>query len=71
MVASGLYCSASEVVRDALRFMEGRDRSDLVRGIRSYPVGTYLIFDRKARAGVEVTRVLSGFRDVPPLFRPG
>ncbi len=49
----------------------GRDRSDLVRGIRSYPVGTYLIFYRKARAGVEVARVLSGFRDLPPLFRPG
>ena len=49
----------------------GRDRSDLVRGIRSFPVGTYLVFYRKARRGIEVARVLSGFRDLPPLFRPG
>lgn len=49
----------------------GRDRSDLARGIRSFPVGTYLIFYRKARRGIEVARVLSGFRDLPPLFRTG
>ena len=49
----------------------GRDRSDLARGVRSFPVGTYLIFYRKARRGIEVARVLSGFRDLPPLFRPG
>ncbi len=47
----------------------GRDRSDLVRGIRSFPVGTYLVFYRKSRRGIEVARVLSGFRDLPPLFR--
>ncbi len=47
----------------------GRHRSDLVRGVRSFPVGTYLIFYRKARVGIDVARVLSGFRDLPPLFR--
>ena len=47
----------------------GRDRSDLVRGVRSFPVGTYLIFNRKARVGVDVAKVLSGFWDLPPLFR--
>ncbi len=48
----------------------GRDRSDLARGVRSFPVGTYLIFYRKARRGIEIARILSGFRDLPPLFRP-
>jgi toxin ParE1/3/4 len=48
----------------------GRERSDLARGVRSFPVGTYLIFYRRARRGIEVARVLSGFRDLPPLFRP-
>ena len=48
----------------------GRDRSDLARGVRSFPVGTYLIFYRRARRGIEVARGLSGFRDLPPLFRP-
>jgi len=47
----------------------GRDRADLARGVRSFPVGTYLIFYRKVRRGIEVARVLSGFRDLPPLFR--
>lgn len=46
----------------------GRDRSDLLRGIRSYPVGTYLIFYRKSRSSIEVARVLSGFRNLPPLL---
>ncbi len=49
----------------------GRDRSDLVRAVRSFPVGTYLIFYRKTRVGIDVARVLSGFRDLPPLFRRG
>ncbi|MBU9174045.1 type II toxin-antitoxin system ParD family antitoxin [Burkholderia gladioli] len=35
-VATGLYNNASEVVREALRLMEARDRQDLMRqGTRS------------------------------------
>ena len=46
----------------------GRDRADLVRGLRSFPVGSFLIFYRRARDGIEIARVLSGFRDLPALF---
>jgi toxin ParE1/3/4 len=46
----------------------GRAREDLAPGLRSLPVGDYLVFYRKARSGIEVARVLSGYRDLEDLF---
>ncbi len=46
----------------------GRPRAELARGLRSFPLGSYLIFYREAEDGIEVVRVLSGYRDLPPLF---
>jgi toxin ParE1/3/4 len=42
----------------------GRDRSDLVPGVRSFPVGNYLIFYRETGQGLEVIRVLHGARNL-------
>lgn len=46
----------------------GRTRNELAASLRSFPVGNYLIFYRPLTDGVEVVRILSGFRDLPPLF---
>ncbi len=37
--------------------------------IRSFSVGTYVIFYRPATMGIEVARVVSGYRDWSGLFR--
>src|SRR4051794_8888702 len=46
----------------------GRSREELAQGLRSYPVGKYLIFYRPIDAGIEVVRVLHGARDLPSHF---
>jgi toxin ParE1/3/4 len=46
----------------------GRKRDDLFSGLRSFPVGDYVIFYSPLKDGVEVVRVLHGARDLPPLF---
>src|SRR5436309_6116263 len=46
----------------------GRPREDLQPGIRSFPVGAYLIFYQPAADGIQVVRVLHGARDIPALF---
>jgi toxin ParE1/3/4 len=46
----------------------GRQRAELSTGLRSFPVGSYVVFYRPMDNGVEVVRVLHGARDLPPLF---
>ncbi len=46
----------------------GRPRDELAPGLRSLPVGNYLLFYRVIREGIEVVRVLHGARNLPPLF---
>ena len=46
----------------------GRTRSDLAPDLRSFPVGSYLIFYRPIQSGVEIVRVLHGSRDIEALF---
>lgn len=46
----------------------GRSREELARGLRSLPLGNYVIFYRKLSDGVAVVRVLHGARDLPPIF---
>jgi len=46
----------------------GCQREELAARLRSFPVGNYVIFYRPMENGVEITRVLHGARDYPPLF---
>ena len=46
----------------------GRARDELAESLRSFPVGNYVIFYRAMQDGIEVVRVLSGFRDIPDVF---
>lgn len=46
----------------------GRKRKELFPGIRSFPIGNYVIFYRTAERGIEVVRVLSSYRDIDMSF---
>jgi toxin ParE1/3/4 len=46
----------------------GRRRDELGPGLRSFPVGPYVIFYRRAKRGIEIARVLRGARDIAELF---
>lgn len=48
----------------------GRARDELAEGLRSFPVGRYVIFYRPIPKGVEIVRVLHGSRDINTLFPP-
>jgi toxin ParE1/3/4 len=47
-------------------------RPELARGLRSFPVGNYLILYRPASHGIDVARVLHGKRNIKRALRaPG
>ena len=46
----------------------GRNRDDLLSDLRSFPVEDYLIFYRQIPNGVEIVRIVSGYRDLEALF---
>lgn len=46
----------------------GPERESLVPSLRSFAVGDYLIFYRPTDSGIEVIRVLSGYRDLDTLL---
>jgi toxin ParE1/3/4 len=46
----------------------GRSRSELGEGVRSFPIGNYLIFYVPAPHGIDVARVIYGGRDLPDVF---
>ena len=46
----------------------GQQRDELEPGLRSVPVENYLIFYRPIPNGVEILRVVSGYRDLEEVF---
>ncbi len=46
----------------------GRERHDLVPGLRSLPMAPYVIFYQPVQDGVAIVRVLHGARDVGAQF---
>jgi toxin ParE1/3/4 len=46
----------------------GRARDELETGLRSFPVGRYIIFYLSLPEGVEIVRVLHGARDLDAIF---
>ena len=46
----------------------GRRRDELAPGLRSLPVGSYVVFYRGRGDGIEVIRVLHGARDINTVF---
>jgi len=59
-------------VRSSLRAtqpLSGRLRPELGADIRSFVVGSYVIFYRPLADGVEIIRVLHGARDIEAIFQ--
>lgn len=46
----------------------GRSREGLGKGLLVFRVGDYLVFYRTAERGIDVARILSGYRDLETLF---
>jgi toxin ParE1/3/4 len=46
----------------------GLNRDDLEPGLQSFPLEDYLIFYRPIEKGIEIVRVVSGYRDLEALF---
>ena len=46
----------------------GRSRPELAPDLRSFPVGSYLIFYQPLDDGIEIIRIISAARDVDALF---
>jgi toxin ParE1/3/4 len=46
----------------------GRARNELINGIRSFPVGNYLLFYQQIENGIEIIRVLHGSRDIETIL---
>jgi toxin ParE1/3/4 len=47
----------------------GTARPELIKGLRCFSVGNYVIYFRAIANGVEIVRVLHGARDVGTIFR--
>lgn len=47
----------------------GRRRPELSPDLRSFPVGDYLVFYEPLDDGIQLIRVLSGYRDIESLFQ--
>jgi toxin ParE1/3/4 len=46
----------------------GRRRDELRPGVRSFPVGSYVVFYRQVSDKIEILRVLHGSRDIDAAF---
>jgi len=46
----------------------GRRRDELADGLRSFPVGRYVIFYLTVSGGVQIVRILHGARDLESTF---
>jgi len=46
----------------------GKSREELLPLLRSFPIDDYLIFYRPINNGIEILRLVSGYRDLNILF---
>ena len=57
------------VLQGLAQFPEmGANREELMPGLRSLPVGNYLVFYLPIERGIEIVRILPGMRDIDALF---
>jgi len=47
----------------------GRARSELRPRLRSFPVGSYTLFYRPIRGGIQLVRIVHGARDLGQIFK--
>ena len=52
-----------------LNFPEmGKERNDLLIGLRSFPTGKFIIFYQRNDSGIEIVRVVHSSRDIQQVF---
>lgn len=70
-VAARHFLDALEEVCELLAShpLLGRLRPEFGEGLRSFPVGSYLVFYIPATDGIDVARVIYGGRDLPGVIR--
>ena len=61
-----------QIYRAEMRLAEfpelGRKRDELLQGLRSWPIGSYLVFYRIEPGAVVILRILHGARDLRSAF---
>lgn len=68
-VAERLLTRINEKCKTLANFPNmGRRRDELASSVRSFPIDDYLIFYRSIEKGIEILRVVSGYRDLKALF---
>lgn len=50
--------------------LAGREVGELAPNLRSFPIGSYLIFYRPIDDGIQLIRVIHGARDITPEYFP-
>ena len=67
--ADKLLDEIEETSRKLVRFTDmGRNRDELYPGLKSFPVGKYLIFYLPSSGGIDIVRVLHGMMDIDAFF---
>ncbi|GAB7028033.1 type II toxin-antitoxin system RelE/ParE family toxin [Geotalea toluenoxydans] len=67
--ADKLLDEIEEASRKLCRFSDmGRNRDELHSGLKSFPVGMYLIFYMPISGGIHIVRVLHGMMDIDAFF---
>ncbi len=68
-----MHGSTNQLGETAWRLAEnpeiGTTREELLPGIRSFPVGNYILFYQAIDDGIELIRALSAYRDLESLFQ--
>jgi toxin ParE1/3/4 len=68
-IADKILRQITEKFPKLLNFPEmGRERNDLLIGLRIFPSGKYLIFYQETDEGIEVIRVIHSSRDIQQTF---
>ena len=67
--ADKLLDDIDEASRKLAKFADmGRTRDELHPGLKSFPVGMYLIFYMPISGGIKIVRVLHGMMDIDTFF---
>lgn len=67
--ADRLLDRIEERCRALARFPEmGANREELMPGVRSLPIGNYVVFYLPIEYGIDIVRVLPGMRDIDAFF---
>ncbi|MBD6620002.1 type II toxin-antitoxin system RelE/ParE family toxin [Komarekiella sp. 'clone 1'] len=68
--ADNLFDKLREKFAKLAKFPQmGEGRENLAFSLRSFPVGSYLIFYRTLDGGIEIVRIIHGSQDIEQIFK--